>query len=350
MARKPTELRTVYWKNGEVIMIDQRLLPHRLKLLRCRNYRQVATAIKNMAIRGAPAIGVAAAYGLALAAHASRRLDAKKKLEKLQIAADELRATRPTAINLFWAIERVMSRAEAAASSNIDIASAVLEEAERMAEEDVETNRRIGRNGAELLPDKATVMTYCNAGALATVAYGTALGVVRAAVEQGKAIRVIVPETRPKLQGARLTAYELRHEGIEYRVISDSMAPFLISRGMVDCVIVGADRVIARTGHVVNKIGTLGLALAAKHFGVPFYVAAPLSSFDFARTIDEVKIEERSEDEVLLVEGVRIAPRGSRALNYAFDITPPELVSLVITEHGVYKPTELQQLGRYYKL
>lgn len=344
------ELRTVSWKGGAVVLIDQRLLPHKLRYIECKSHVEVAEAIRNMSVRGAPAIGVAAAYALALAAMAARGRGKEEQLRALREAAETLRSTRPTAVNLFWAIERILRRAESALASDNDIAEEVLGEADRMAEDDVSVNRRIGIHGSALIRDGARVMTYCNAGALATVSYGTALGVIRAAVEQGKRISVIVPETRPKLQGARLTAYELEHEGIDYRVISDNMAPFLISRGEVDCVITGTDRVIARTGHIVNKIGTLGLALAAGHYGVPFYVAAPLSSFDFEHEAREVVIEERPEDEVLYIGGKRIAPRGARAINYAFDITPPELVTRVITEHGAFRPSELLSLKRYYEL
>ncbi|MDW8042481.1 MAG: S-methyl-5-thioribose-1-phosphate isomerase [Nitrososphaerota archaeon] len=338
------ELRTLYWKGSKVYFLDQRALPHRLRYVVAADYRQVARAIKDMTVRGAPAIGVAAAYGLALTAVKSRKLDPQRALERLQRAADVLRSTRPTAVNLFWAIDRVLSRAERAVTNGEDLADAVLEEAHRMAEEDVEVNRAIGRNGAQLVRDGARVMTYCNAGALATVGYGTALGVIRAAVEQGKRVFVYVPETRPKLQGARLTSFELKSAGIEHRVISDNTAPFLMSRGEVDLVVVGADRILATSGHVINKIGTLSLALAANYFGVPFYVAAPVSTIDFVRSLQQVKIEERDEREVLEVSGKRIAPRGVRAINYAFDVTPPELVKGIVTERGIFRPDELMAL------
>lgn len=338
------ELRTLYWKGSKLYILDQRALPHRVRYVVASDYREVARAIKDMTVRGAPAIGVAAAYGLALAARGTKRLSPQRALERLQRAAEVLRSTRPTAVNLFWAIDRVMGRAERAAANGESIADAVLDEAHRMAEEDVEVNRAIGRNGAQLVRDGARVMTYCNAGALATVGYGTALGVIRAAVEQGKRVFVYVPETRPKLQGARLTSFELKAAGIEHRVIADNTAPFLMSRGEVDLVVVGADRVLATSGHVINKIGTLSLALAANYFGVPFYVAAPVSTIDFVRSLQQVKIEERDEREVLEVSGKRIAPRGVRAINYAFDVTPPELVKGIVTERGIFRPDELMAL------
>ncbi|MCS7095287.1 MAG: S-methyl-5-thioribose-1-phosphate isomerase [Thaumarchaeota archaeon] len=338
------ELRTLYWKASKLYVLDQRVLPHRVRYVVAVDYRGVARAIKDMTVRGAPAIGVAAAYGLALAAVRTKGLNPQRALERLQRAADVLRSTRPTAVNLFWAIDRVLSRAERAVTNGENLADAVLEEAHRMAEEDVEVNRTIGRNGAQLVRDGARVMTYCNAGALATVGYGTALGVIRAAVEQGKRVFVYVPETRPKLQGARLTSFELKTAGIEHKVISDNTAPFLMSRGEVDLVVVGADRILATSGHVINKIGTLSLALAANYFGVPFYVAAPVSTIDFVRSLPQVKIEERDEREVLEVSGKRIAPRGVRAINYAFDVTPPELVRGIITERGVIRPDELMAL------
>lgn len=338
------ELRTLYWRNGSLFLIDQRVLPHRLRYVRCRNYLDVAKAITSMTVRGAPAIGVAAAYGLALAARAAARNNKKEIMNHIRKAAQVLGKTRPTAVNLYWAIERILRVAEEALARNDDLAKIVLEEAEKIANEDIETNRKIGQNGAKLLPDKGVVMTYCNAGALATAGYGTALGVIKSAIEMGKKISVIVPETRPKLQGARLTAYELETAGIEYKIISDNMASFIMSRGMVDCIVVGADRITARTGHVANKIGTLGLAISANFYKIPFYVAAPLSTIDFEKTPDEIIIEERDQDEVLYFAGKRIAPRMARAINYAFDITPPELITRIITEEGIHLPTELMEL------
>jgi methylthioribose-1-phosphate isomerase len=339
------EPKTLYWEGDALYILDQRLLPHREKYLRCTSYRQVARAIKDMAVRGAPAIGVAAAYGLVLAARGGAKPE--KTLKKLRMAAEALRSTRPTAVNLFWAIDRMVSVADRAVSEGLDLYQALLQEANRLMEQDVETNKRIGEYGARLIPDGATVMTYCNAGALATAGYGTAIGVIRAAVESGKKLSVLVPETRPRLQGARLTAFELSRLGIPYRIITDNMAAMLMSRGQVSCIVVGADRVLARTGHVINKIGTLSLAISARYFNVPLYVAAPLSSIDFENTPETVKIEERCEEEVLRVAGKLVAPKGARAVNLAFDITPPELVTSIITEWGVYEPAGLASLRRY---
>lgn len=343
------ELRTLFWKDGSLYLLDQRLLPHRERYVRCRSYRDVARAIRQMVVRGAPAIGVAAAYGMVLACKVSRSKRAEFE-RRVTAAAEEIKSTRPTAVNLFWAVDRMVRLAKEAMERGADVYETLLREADRMAEEDIEANRRIGENGSGLIPDGATVMTYCNAGGLATVGYGTAIGVIRAAFEEGKKISVLVPETRPKLQGARLTAYELKRIGIPYKIITDNMAAMLMSRGVVSCIVVGADRVLAKTGHVVNKIGTLSLAISAKYFGVPFYVAAPLSSFDFERGPEDVKIEERDEREVLTFAGKNIAPAGSKALNLAFDITPPGLVSAIITEYGVYEPGGLMMLEKYARL
>ncbi len=339
-------MRTLYWRDGSLYLLDQRLLPHRERYVRCRSYRDVARAIREMIVRGAPAIGIAAAYGVVLACKASG--SKKAELEaRIMRASEAIKSTRPTAVNLFWAVDWMVGLAKKALEEGVDVYERLLQEANRMAEADIEANRRIGGYGKGLIPDGATVMTYCNAGGLATVGYGTAVGVIRAAFEEGKKISVLVPETRPKLQGARLTAYELRKLGIPYKIITDNMASMLMSRGMVNCIVVGADRVLAKTGHVINKIGTLGLAISAKYFGVPFYVAAPLSSFDFDKRPEEVKIEERDEREVLTFAGKSIAPRGSRAVNLAFDITTPDLVSAIITEYGVFEPGGLMMLEQY---
>jgi len=327
-----------------VIIIDQRLLPKKLKYLKIRTAREMAKAIKDMAIRGAPAIGVAAAMGLALTAYRCRAKSKDVFLERLRRSAEILRATRPTAVNLFWAIERVMKVAEKSETVE-EIRRNVIDEALRMAEEDVETNKKLGRNGAELVKDGDKILTHCNAGALATVGYGTVLGVIRAAVEQGKNIMVYACETRPKLQGARLTVWELMRDGIKVKLITDNMAAFLMQRGEIDEVIVGADRIVAKTGHVINKIGTLSHAIAAKFYNIPFYVAAPFSSIDFEHNLSEIVIEERDPREVLYVGRERIAPKGAEVWNPAFDITPPELISGIITERGIYRPEELRELS-----
>ena len=325
---------TVAWDNGGVVLIDQKRLPTHLKLVRLKSVKDVAEAIKGMTVRGAPAMGVTAAMGLALAAHHSRAESRDDLLKELDAAKEVIQKTRPTAVNLFWALEKVMNKAASTPGEAVDVRRVVIAEAQRMAEEDVRTNRQIGAYGAKLLSDGDTVLTHCNAGALATVAYGTALGVIRAAIEQGKRIRVLADETRPRLQGARLTAFELHTDGIPVTVITDNMVGSVMSRGLVSKAVVGADRVLA-TGHVINKIGTLTVAVTAHHFGIPFYAAAPLSTFDLHTPCDKVVIEERSEDEVTWINGIPITPEEVHALNPAFDVTPPELVTGIITEKSV---------------
>ena len=338
------ELRTIWWSKNNVFIIDQRLLPYRVKYLKIRDHKQMAKAIKDMAIRGAPAIGVAAAMGLALAVVNAKTENKEVLMEKLERAAEIIRSTRPTAVNLFWAIDRILSIARTA-SSGRELREKVLSEALRMAEEDIEINKKIGENGSRLINDGDKILTHCNAGALATVGYGTALGVIRSAYNQGKKISVYASETRPRLQGARLTAWELVKEGIPVKLITDNMASFLMQRREITKVIVGADRIIAKTGHVINKIGTLTHAISAKYYNIPFIVAAPFSSIDFKHTIDEVVIEERDVREVLYINNVRIAPRGVEAINPAFDITPPDLISYIVTERGIYKPEDLGRVA-----
>jgi methylthioribose-1-phosphate isomerase len=329
-------LLTVSWKNGSVVLIDQTKLPNKLVHVRCKDYREVANAIKKLVVRGAPAIGVTAAFGLALAAQASRAKTLPELMTDLDTAFKTLRATRPTAVNLFWALERVMEKAKRAKTVE-DAKKAVLDEALKMSEEDVEANRQMGANGAKMFRDGDVVLTHCNAGSLATVAYGTALGVIRAARESGKRLSVIATETRPVMQGSRLTAFELQHDGIDVSLIPDTAVGHMMAKSAIKRVIVGADRVL-RTGHVFNKIGTYQVAILASRHRVPFYVAAPLSTFDFESSPDEVMIEERSVDEVVKVGKKRIAPKGVRVFNPAFDMTPPELITGIITEKGVLKP------------
>ncbi len=339
-----SEVRTIAWRDGVVEILDQRRLPHAVKYLRLKSARQVAKAIRDMAIRGAPAIGVAAAMGLALTAYRSKTKNREKLLEKLRESYEVLRASRPTAVNLFWALDRVMRIAESSKDAE-EVRRRVVEEALKIMEEDIEANKRIGEYGARLIEDGDRILTHCNAGALATAGYGTALGVIRTAHAQGKRIRVYACETRPRLQGARLTVWELMRDGIPVKLITDNMAAFLMQRGEVSKVIVGADRIIAKTGHVINKIGTLSHAIAAKYYGIPFLVAAPTSTIDFESRVEEVIIEERDPREVLYIEGRRIAPEGVEVWNPAFDITPPDLVSYIITEKGVFKPEELKGLS-----
>ncbi|MCS7132817.1 MAG: S-methyl-5-thioribose-1-phosphate isomerase [Aigarchaeota archaeon] len=339
-----SEIKPIYWRNNAIYVLDQRLLPYKIKYLRLKTAREVAKAIKDMAIRGAPAIGIAGAMGLALTAYHSRAKTVEQLLAELKRSYETLRNTRPTAVNLFWALERVMKIAETRCSVD-ELRRLILDEALKIMEEDLEANRKIGFNGSKLIDDGDGILTHCNAGALATAGYGTALGIIRAAFEEGKKITVYACETRPRLQGAKLTAWELMRDGIPVKLITDNMAAFLMQRGLINKVIVGADRILAKTGHVINKIGTLSHAIAAKYYNIPFLVAAPTSTVDFKSTPDEVVIEERDEKEVLYIDGKKIAPRGVRALNPAFDITPPDLVSYIITEKGIYRPEELRELS-----
>jgi len=329
-------LLTVSWKDNSVVLIDQTKLPNKLVYVKCKDYREVADAIKKLVVRGAPAIGVTAAFGLALAAQSSKAKTVAELMTDLDTALKILRATRPTAVNLFWALERVMSKSKKA-KTVAEVKKAVLDEAQKMSKEDIEANRQMGSSGAVLFRDGDVVLTHCNAGSLATVAYGTALGVIRAARESGKRLSVIATETRPVMQGSRLTAFELQHDGVDVSLIPDTAVGHMMSRGAIKRVIVGADRVL-RTGHVFNKIGTYQVAILANKHKVPFYVAAPLSTFDFESNPEDVVIEERSVDEVVKVGKKRVAPKGVRVFNPAFDMTPPELITGIVTERGVLKP------------
>lgn len=324
------------WENDSVVLIDQTKLPNKLVYVKCKTYLELADAIKKLVVRGAPAIGVTAAFGLALAAQHSKAKTLPELMTDLDTALKVLRATRPTAVNLFWALERVMSRAKRGKSVE-EVKKLVLDEAQKMAEEDININRQMGANGAKLFEDGDIVLTHCNAGSLATVAYGTALGVIRTARELGKRLSVIATETRPVMQGARLTAFELQHDGIDVSLIPDTAVGHMMAKGVIKRVIVGADRVL-RTGHVFNKIGTYQVAVLANKHKIPFYVAAPLSTFDFESNPEDVVIEERSVDEVVKVGKKRIAPKKVRIFNPAFDMTPPELITGIITERGVLNP------------
>jgi len=329
-------MRTIEWKEGTVTLIDQTKLPNETVWVKIADYKAMASAIKEMKLRGAPLIGVAAAYGLALTAFSSKAETREQLLKELEESAEVLRKTRPTAVNLFWAIDRVMKKAKEKKGTRAALAEAVVAEAQKMADEDVETNRRMGKHGATLIEDGDTVLTHCNAGSLATVDYGTALGVIRGAIEEGKDVKVIACETRPRLQGAKLTCYELMRDGIPVTLISDTMVGYVMSQGMVDKVVVGADRIVRDA--VLNKIGTYNVAVLAFEHGIPFYVAAPMSTMDQSRTSEDAVIEERSPDEVTNVGCERIAPEGVKVLNPAFDITPLEYVDAVITEEGILVP------------
>jgi methylthioribose-1-phosphate isomerase len=320
-------------------------LPHKTELLELKSCSEVAEAIKNMKIRGAPLIGAAAAYALALTAHHSKAKRRKQLIRELEEAAETLRKTRPTGVNLFWAVDRILNKARTFQGSVKELAALIIDEANRIAEEDVAANRSIGRHGAILINDGDTVLTHCNAGALATVDYGTAIGVIRAVVEQGKKVRVIATETRPKLQGARLTAYELMRDGIPVTLISDTMVGYVMYKRMVDKVIVGADRIVRDA--VINKIGTYQIAILAKEHGIPFYVAAPKSTFDLAHRAADITIEERNPEEVTYIGSMRIAPEGVQALNPAFDITPIKHVTAIICEEGILYKDDLTKISRH---
>jgi methylthioribose-1-phosphate isomerase len=337
-------MRTVTWEGDKVRMIDQTALPTRLTYVTYRTPEEVSEAIRTMVVRGAPAIGVAAAMGIALAAVRSKASRLPDLLVEMDASAALLRGTRPTAVNLFWGIDRVLNKAREASSVRA-AKEAVAAEVKAMADEDVEVNRRLGKAGAGLIRDGDTILTQCNAGALATVGYGTVLGVVRAAVEQGKLVKVLVPETRPALQGARLTAFELVHDRIACTLISDTAVGYMMSLGRVDRAIVGADR-ITKDGYVFNKIGTYQEAVLAKRHGIPFHSAAPRSTFDLARTHEQVTIEERGAQEVFEIRGKRIAPRGVPVANPAFDMTPPELVTSIITERGLVETPLEENIAR----
>jgi methylthioribose-1-phosphate isomerase len=338
---------TVEYVNGVVRLIDQRRLPTEEVCIDCHDYQAVAEAIKTLAVRGAPAIGVTAALGLAVGARAIEAEDFERFWGRFTEICAVMAATRPTAVNLFWAIERMKACAQAHRQLPMAALKARLEqEALRILEEDIAHNRQMGLHGQALIPDQARILTHCNAGALATAGYGTALGVIRAAVEQGKRVQVIADETRPVLQGARLTAWELCKDGIPVTLIADNMAASLMRRGMIDLVIVGADR-IAANGDVANKIGTYGLAVLAQAHGIPFYVAAPLSTIDGSLPSgDHIPIEERQPDEVTHLGGLQIAPRGVGVLNPAFDVTPHTYVQAIITEVGVLRPPLDQSIAR----
>jgi len=329
-------LTTIAWENDGVKLIDQTKLPESLEYIICKNHLDIADAIKKLAIRGAPAIGVAAAMGLALCANNSTCSNKVKMMEELELAYDDLLKTRPTAINLKWGLDRVFEEAKKYDEVD-DIKKHVILQAIKMSHDDVTTNKLLGRFGSDLINDGEVVMTHCNAGALATVSYGTALGVIRSVMESGKKISVIATETRPVMQGSRLTAFELVHDGIDVSLIPDTAVGYLMSNKMIDKVVVGADRIL-KSGHVFNKIGTYQVALLAKAHSIPFYVAAPLSTFDMHNNKEDIVIEERSVDEVVKIGEKRIAPTGVRIFNPAFDVTSPELIAGIITEKGVIYP------------
>lgn len=337
-------LLTLEWKNNMLLLIDQTKLPTKLTYVKCKNYLDVADAIKKLVVRGAPAIGVTAAFGLALAAINSTTQDLKQFLKELNNAYKIILSTRPTAVNIQWGLNRIMQKIQN--MTNVPLMKQIiLKEAILMAEEDIATNKSMGINGANLFSDGDTIMTHCNAGSLATVAYGTALGVIRAAKESGKKITVIATETRPIMQGSRLTAFELQHDNIDVSLIPDTAVGYIMAKGIVKHVVVGADRILY-TGHVFNKIGTYQLAILAKTHNIPFYVAAPSSTFDLKNNPTNIIIEERSKEEVIKIGKRVVAPKNIDVINPAFDMTPPELITKIITEKGIISPPYSQTIKK----
>ncbi len=340
-------LKTIEWKNNTVVMIDQTKLPTDLVYVTYTDYRDVANAIKTLIIRGAPAIGVAGAFGLALASLQSKAETKDDLITDLKQAKKILFETRPTAVNLAWGLEQIMNVAKKGTTPS-EIKELIIQTAKIMAEDDIKTNMAMGKHGSELFQNNDTIMTHCNAGSLATVAYGTALGVIRATKDSGKNIKVIATETRPVQQGSRLTAFELHHDGIDVSLIPDTAVGYTMANKLVNKVVVGADRIL-RTGHVYNKIGTYQVALMAKQHGIPFYVAAPLSTFDMKSNPENVIIEQRKGTEVTQIGDKKTAPDGIKVINPAFDMTPPELISGIITEAGVAKPPFEESIKKLFE-
>ena len=339
------EIRPIEWANGTLRLLDQTRLPSEEVIVEAHGYLEAVDAIRTMQVRGAPAIGVTAAYAVAMAAGDLDAADKESFLKRLSEAGAEIKAARPTAVNLMWAVDRMLSIAESEADIN-SAKARLLEEAVRIEKEDEEINRRMGSHGIELMPDGGSVLTHCNAGALATAAFGTAVGVIRAGWEDGKRFKVFNTETRPFLQGARLTAWEFKKLGIPSTLVVDSAAGMLMRRGEIGCVITGADR-IAANGDTANKIGTYTLAVLAKENNIPFYVAAPISTVDMSLSDgDQIEIEQRSSSEVTEFRGIPVAPDGVEALNPGFDVTPAKYVSAIITEAGVARPPFIDSLSQ----
>jgi methylthioribose-1-phosphate isomerase len=343
-------IETIIWKNNTVVLIDQNALPVAEKYLVCKSYKEVISAIKDLTVRGAPAIGVAAAMAAALGALKLPSLPPEKFRNKFFAICDEIAQARPTARNLFWALERmkeVVSRSGPASQS--DLVKILITEAKRICSDDIEINKQMGKHGSGLLADGDNILTHCNAGALATAGYGTALGVIRAARDEGKKLHVYVDETRPVLQGARLTAWELKKEKIPFTLITDNMAGFLMRQGKIDRIIVGADR-IAANGDTANKIGTYSLAVLARAHRIPFYVAAPLSTIDVSlKTGAAIPIEERKSEEVTTFKGVRSAPERTKVYNPAFDVTPSRLITAIITEKWILEKPYRASIASLHK-
>ena len=340
-------LRTIEWKNNEVIMIDQTKLPNELVFVKFTDYNDVAEAIRTLVVRGAPAIGVSGAFGMALAGLQSKAGTKEELLSDLKKAQKILFMTRPTAVNLVWGLEQIMKVAKENDSVD-EIKESIIDKAKQMADEDIKINQEMGKYGSQLFENNDSVMTHCNAGALATVGYGTALGVIRATKESGKNVKVIATETRPVQQGSRLTAFELKHDGIDVTIIPDTAVGYTMANNLVNRVVVGADRIL-RTGHVYNKIGTYQVATMAKQHNIPFYVAAPLSTFDLKSNTDDVIIEQRNASEVTGIGDKKTAPDDISVINPAFDLTTPDLISGIITEKGVIKPPYEESITKLFE-
>ena len=342
-----TSLKTVEWKNNKVVMIDQTKLPNRLVFVEYDDYVQVADAIKTLVVRGAPAIGVSGAFGLALAVLQSDAITKEELISDLEKAKEVLFETRPTAVNLGWGLKKIMDVAVTGDSIE-KIRELVISKAKKMADDDIEINKTMGKIGSVLFDDNDTIMTHCNAGALATVAYGTALGVIRATRESGKNVKVIATETRPIQQGSRLTAFELKHDGFDVSLIPDTAVGYSMANGLVNKVVVGADRIV-KSGHIFNKIGTYQVATMAKQHGIPFYVAAPLSTIDMESKSEDVIIEMRSGTEVTGIGDKKTAPDNIHVINPAFDMTPPELITGIITEKGLAQPPYEKSIPKLFE-
>jgi len=341
------DIRTVDWKGNSVIMIDQTKLPSELVFVTFTDFHDVAKAIQTLVVRGAPAIGVSGAFGMALASLQSTAETKEELISDLEKAKQILFETRPTAINLSWGLEKIMNTAKSGINIK-EIRELIISKAKKMADEDIEINKTMGKNGSILFDDNDVIMTHCNAGALATVAYGTALGVIRATKESGKNVKVIATETRPIQQGSRLTAFELKHDGFDVSLIPDTAVGYSMANGLVNKVIVGADRIV-KTGHVFNKIGTYQVATMAKQHGIPFYVAAPLSTIDMETKANDVIIEMRKGSEVTGIGEKKTAPDDIGVINPAFDMTPPELIAGIITEKGVARAPYEESLTKLFQ-
>jgi methylthioribose-1-phosphate isomerase len=346
-----SNIKTIEWQGNYVRLIDQTKLPYEFKMVDIKSYEEMATAIKDMLIRGAPAIGIAGAFGIALGAREiSDITNTSEFIQELEKIGDYLKSTRPTAVNLGWAVDRQINFAKSLNhKDSASLTIALTENAVKMLDEDIEINKKIGKNGAEVVPEGATILTHCNAGALATAGYGTALGVIRSAYEKDPTIRVFADETRPRQQGARLTTWELVTDNIPVTLITDGMCGFFMSKGMIDFVVVGADR-IAANGDTANKIGTYTVAIVSKEHNIPFYVAAPLSTIDtLISSGDEIPIEERGWEEVIYINNERICPEGVNIINPSFDVTPAKYIAGIITEVGILRPDYTKSIKQAFE-